>query len=275
MGNDDLLRAIHDRATLLRLRRLLEALDPAAPPDLRLVYPEALVPPPRRLGVLPGSFNPLTRAHAALAARGLATGLELVVFALARRTVDKEQVDGAALEDRLLVLMLYASRHPGHAVAALNRGLYVEQAEAFRRALPDLEDLVFLVGFDKIVQVFDPKYYADRRAALDRLFALARFLVAPRGALGERDLADLLARPENRAYADRVAYLDLDPAYRDLASTGARAALAAGRIEAAGLTAEAEAFVRATGAYAAPGPGPDGARQDRYARRLAWLSTLA
>jgi nicotinic acid mononucleotide adenylyltransferase len=263
---DQLEAAFADVATWRQLEALLATLDLDLPPTVRFVFPEALADPPERIAVLPGSFNPLTRAHVELAAAARAAGLPLVVFALARRTVDKEQVTGAALEDRLLTLRLFCARHPGHAVAALNRGLYVEQAEAFRAALPGLDDLVFLIGFDKLVQIFDPAYYADRDAALDRLFARARFLVAPRGRHDARDLEALLARPENRRYADRVRFLPLPPSYRDLSATKARAALAAGRLDQADLPPESAAFVRATGAYQ---PG------DRYAERLARLRGAA
>ena len=37
-----------------------------------------------------------------------------------------------------------------------------------------------IYGYDKVVQIFDPRYYDDRDAALDRLFALSSLLVAPR-----------------------------------------------------------------------------------------------
>ena len=106
------------------------------------------------------------------------------MFAVATRTIDKERAEGALLEDRLLVLKLEARARRDWAVALVNRGLYVDQAELFRGALPGLRDLTFLVGFDKIVQIFDPRYYDDREAALGRLFGLASFAVAPRAGSG-------------------------------------------------------------------------------------------
>src|SRR4051812_2749075 len=55
-----------------------------------------------RLGLLPGSFNPPTIAHQTLAQAGLASGgLDRVWYSLSTRTVDKEVVTGACLEDRL------------------------------------------------------------------------------------------------------------------------------------------------------------------------------
>jgi nicotinamide-nucleotide adenylyltransferase len=169
-----------------------------------------------RVGLLPGSFNPPTNAHVALAKAGRAAGLACVYFVLAQRTVDKEQVTGVPLADRLELLAQL-----GEGVASVEKGLYVDIAAAMRATLPEAE-LVFLVGHDKIVQVFDPKYYRDREAALDELFALASFLVAPRGDADEDELAELLSRPENRRWADRVAPLALDAAYRDASSTRVR-----------------------------------------------------
>jgi nicotinamide-nucleotide adenylyltransferase len=169
-----------------------------------------------RVGLLPGSFNPPTNAHVALAAAGRASGLDCVYYVLADRTVDKERVTGIPLADRLALLS-----ELGEGVASVPRGLYVDMAEAMRDALPDAE-LVFLVGHDKIVQVFDPRYYQDRDAALEELFSLASFLVAPRGDDDEDDLSELLARPENCRFTDRVAALPLDARYRDASSTRVR-----------------------------------------------------
>jgi nicotinamide-nucleotide adenylyltransferase len=169
-----------------------------------------------RVGLLPGSFNPPTNAHVALAAAGRAAGLACVYFVLAQRTVDKEQVTGIPLADRLALLSRL-----GEGVATVERGLYVDIATEMRGVLPGAE-LVFLVGHDKIVQVFDPKYYQDRDAALDELFGLASFLVAPRGDADEDELGELLARPENRQWAERVAPLPFDERHRDASSTRVR-----------------------------------------------------
>ena len=54
------------------------------------------------------------------------------------------------------------------------------------------------------MQIFDPRYYDDREAALRRLFGQAAFLVAPRDEHSAADLAALLGRPQNAPYAGRV-----------------------------------------------------------------------
>src|SRR5262249_50973181 len=87
--------------------------------------------------------------------------------------------------------------------------------------------------------------------ALDRLFRLASFVVTPRGEAGPSELAALLARPENRVYADRVHALDLPPVYRDESSSRERSRL--GAAQAPGdVPSLVATFIRETGAYAPP-----------------------
>jgi nicotinic acid mononucleotide adenylyltransferase len=204
------------------LARLVEAVDADGPVQVRWVVAPRPAAARGRIGLLPGSFNPPTEAHVALAAAGRAAGLAAVVYLLSKRTVDKERVTGLRLEERLAMLRELAAAS-GDAVAFVNRGLYVDLARAMREAQPGAAELVFLVGHDKIVQIFDRRYYADRDAALGELFGLSSFLVAPRAGAGQDELADLLAEPANRAFADRVRALPLAERYRDVSSTRARA----------------------------------------------------
>jgi len=205
-----------------RLIELVQSVDPDGPPDVRWIVPPPAAAARGRLGILPGSFNPPTEAHVALARAGREAGLSSVIYVLSKRTVDKERVTGIPLADRLELLGQIAEA-AGDAVAFVNRGLYVDQAAALRAVLPDARALVFLVGYDKIVQIFDPRYYDDRDAALRRLFALASFLVAPRGDADADELAALMRRPENAPFAASVRPLPLSEVYRDQSSTRVRA----------------------------------------------------
>jgi nicotinic acid mononucleotide adenylyltransferase len=241
---DNLARlARHGRA----LRTLVDRPEPAA----MLLAGQ---PPPAggRLGLLPGSFNPPTVAHQTLAQAGLADGgLDRVWYSLSTQTVDKEVVTGACLEDRLLLLDLLGAEDARLGTLILNRGLYVDQAQIVRAAYPDLGELVFLVGFDKIVQIFDPRYYDDRDAALEQLFALASFLVAPRGGDEGPALGALLDRPENRRFAGAVRPLDLPPELREIASSTVRAGVADGGARPDETVPPiVAAFMAATGVYA-------------------------
>ncbi len=225
----------------------------------------------RRVGLFPGSFNPLTLAHLALAdsARTVAR-LDLVVWAMASVTIDKERVERASLPDRLAQLAPHVRSQPGYALALLNHGLYVDEARATRELLaPDVE-LFILTGYDKIVQIFDPRYYDDRTAALDELFSLASVLVAPRAGAGEDALRELLAAPENRSYARHVRFISVPERYTGDSSTEARELAAAGHTSDADLRGlvppEGAALIRETGAYTPLQPR----RPDAYALRIAW-----
>lgn len=275
-----------DLARLSALHSVVDALDPDGPPALHRVVPPSA--PVRHLAALPGSFNPPTLAHLALTRAARRAGCETVVLVLSTRTIDKERPTGLLLEDRLLLLEEIARRsarrvargpgaaaeRPQHAlgIVGLNRGLYVDQAALLRSAWPGAVSLTFVVGFDKIVQIFDPRYYADRDAALDALCAQASFLVAPRDAHDQRDLAALLARPENRRFADRVCFLPLPRRLRTISATQARAALPAGLP--APVPAPVRTFVRATGAFQPPRALPNGEQIDAYATRVALLTAL-
>jgi nicotinic acid mononucleotide adenylyltransferase len=263
---NDLGRRLFDVRYLDALRAELRAAAPQGPAAARLLTPAPIQL--RRLGVFSGSFNPLTNAHTALAAAALQeVGLDLAAYTLSTLTTDKEQVTGAALDDRLAVLLAHTEGRESEGVLLLNRGLYVEQARLLRAAFPALERLWFLVGFDKIVQVFDPRCYADREAALSELFALAEFAVAPRAGAGQEELDRLLDRPENRRYRAAVRYLPAPPELAHLSSSLLRDQLAAGATSDGRLPTAAAALIAATGAYrAAPGGGAD-----PYALRRALL----
>ncbi|MFA5891521.1 MAG: hypothetical protein WDA27_11330 [Actinomycetota bacterium] len=233
-----------DLASVFALRELLGSLDPDGRPEIRMVGP---VPKCESVAILSGSFNPPTAAHLLLAERALAEGYECVVFAVAIRTAGK-QPQGLTLEDRLLALRGIPG--PAFRAGAFSHGLYADQAEAAARAFPGAE-VAFLVGSDKVLQVLDPKWYPDREAALERLFSLACFIVAPRGDQGE-GLRAALEAPENRAWADRVEVLCLHPAVGDLSSTRVRGLLRAGG-DPAGLVPSAVApFLADVKAFAPP-----------------------
>ena len=222
-------------------------------PTARQIAGRHLVPG-ARLGLLAGSFNPPTIAHQTLALAGLADGqLGAVQYALSIRTVDKEVVTGAGLEDRLLMLDALLEDDQRLGTVVVNRGLYVDQARIVRSLFPDLGALVFLVGHDKIVQIFDPRYYEDRDAALEALFALSTFMVAPRGDGEGPALAALLDQPENRRFAHAVRPLDLPPGLREVASSNIRTDLADGDPSTPlheSVPPAVARFIAATGVYA-------------------------
>ena len=247
-----LMSTIYDLKRLFALRETVATLDLFGPPTVRLVSPHTM-PPLRRVGILCGSFNPLTFAHTELAERAIETfALDRVFFTLAKVTVDKEQVTGLSLEDRLLSLSLYAERHATFGVALVNRGLYFEQAQAFHSLFHDHTELSFLIGMDKLLQIFDPRYYADRDAALRQLFSLTSLIVANRGDMDEHSFAQLLNRPENRPFRSHVQFFTLPKTITDLSATQVRQSLTVGQEVSAYVPPEVEAFITETRAYHPP-----------------------
>ncbi len=267
------LQAIYDLKRLFTLRETVEALDLAAPPTVHLISPPQ-APSLRRVGVLCGSFNPLTFAHTILAEKAIATfDLDCVFFMLAKVTVDKERVTGLGLEDRLLLLSLYAEQHAKLGVALVNRGLYFEQAQALRARFGDHTTISFLIGMDKLLQIFDPRYYQDRDAALQQLFALASLLVANRGDMDEQSFAQLLDRLENRPFREHVRFFTLPESIADLSATHVRQSLASAQPISTYVPPEVETFIRETRAYH-PLLQCGDEQIDAYAVRQALLTLL-
>lgn len=261
---------------LLHLRALLDRLDPAAPPTASILEPARQTAPAGlpTIGILPGSFNPLTNAHTALAQAALDHGIDTLYLALSRRTVNKEGVTRPSQADRALVLCRYAVRQPRHGVLAFNRGLYTEQAVAARQLFPHAATITFVTGFDKAAQIFDSRYYDDRDAALVQLFAQATLLVAPRGGNGATELTALLDRPENQRFRPFVRALPLDSRYAAASATAVRAAIADGQAVADLVPPETTAFLAAMHPYTPPGHIPDSTPRSHHGQREAWPDAL-
>jgi nicotinic acid mononucleotide adenylyltransferase len=228
--------------------------------------------------VLPGSFNPLTRGHEALVIAAQREGVDAVLLVLPVRAIDKEGVARAALVDRALVLMQWAARHGGAGVALVNRGLYLEQAVLLAAQYPS-SAITFLVGYDKVEQIFDPRYYTHRDTALEALFGLATLRVAPRQGRGEDALDALLQREENRRFAAHVTPLMLEADVDALSSTTVREAARGGDPDRAArdglVPVETAVFLREALPYSAPVPLPDGEEIDAYGLRLALIDAAA
>ncbi len=251
-----------------RVQMLLDQLDPQAPPQA-LVVPGSPTPEAKII-VFPGSFNPPTTAHLALLKQAWQFAREHgpmhIYAAISKHTTDKESVQRPLLLDRVILLETLLRRHIRHTgIMLFNRGLYVEQAEAVRSAFPQVTKLYFLVGFDKIVQILDPRYYKDRDLALHELFALAEFLVAPRGEAGSAALTKLLDQPENRQFAGQIHALPLSAAYREISSTRIRQSPTAYEQE---VPPEVLRFIRETHAYEPPLELADGSKVDQYGERI-------
>ena len=233
---------------------------------------------PTTIAVLSGSFNPFTCGHEALVTAAQREGVGAVLLVLPVRAIDKEDVARAVLVDRALVLLQWTARHGGAGVALVNRGLYLDQATLLTAQYPS-SAITFLVGYDKVEQIFDPRYYTDRDAALEALFGLATLRVAPRQGRGKDALDALLQREENCRFAAHVTPLVLEADVDVLSSTSVREAARTGdpdRAAREGLVpVETAVFLREALPYCAPVYLPDGEEIDVYGLRLALIDAAA
>ena len=143
---------------ILEIRSAIESLDPEGQPEVKVIFPSKKLP--SRLGVLSASFNPMTNAHlemALISRREL--GLEGILLLLAKVNVDKP-IFGASLTDRVLMLIGVAESYDRFWVGVSSHGRFVDKAEAIRRGFPHVKP-TFIVGYDTLVRIFDPKYYDD------------------------------------------------------------------------------------------------------------------
>lgn len=241
-------RMLADGNELRQVEKSIQHIDDQSGAAIELIAMTPYLCHATRIGIFSGSFNPPTMAHMALAQTVLdLAGLDVLLWTMSRVTVDKETVTKASLAMRLVMMRTIALANPLTGVALVNRGLYTQQAEAFWQTFPTLKSLVIVVGFDKVAQIVDAKYYQDRERSLNALFSRAELWVAPRDNNTHRDLVGLMNKPENRQWSQRVHYLPLQPSLRTLSSTALRHAIKNGQPAPAGMPPEALALIDAGG----------------------------
>jgi nicotinate-nucleotide adenylyltransferase len=131
---------------------------------------------PCRLGVLPGSFNPVTVAHLALGQAALSV-VDEVVFVLPRQFPHKTY-SGASLDQRMELLSLAVAAHPRFSAAVSENGLFVEIAGECREAYGADVRLSFLCGRDAAERIVNWDY--GRPGAFTEMLRKFDLLVAAR-----------------------------------------------------------------------------------------------
>jgi hypothetical protein len=127
-----------------------------------------------RTGCYPGSFNPPTLAHLAIAAQARRAGaLDRLDLVVSRVALAKEHVVVPAFDDRIAVLReVVVARSAWLGLVVTDHQLLVDVARGY--------DLLVL-GADKWAQVLDPSFYGGSEAARDAaVAALPPVAVAPR-----------------------------------------------------------------------------------------------
>jgi nicotinic acid mononucleotide adenylyltransferase len=175
------------------------------------------------LGCFPGSFNPPTVAHLAIARRALEHApLERIDLVVSRVALGKEDVEVPTLHDRVAVLETVTYGRPWLGVRVTDDRLLADVARGYD---------VLVMGADKWAQVRDPSWYGGSVTARDDALArLPRVLVVPRPGFD----------------VDGAEVLDLPTDVADVSSTAARD----GRVDV--MLPEAAVFDAATGAWSDP-----------------------
>lgn len=155
-----------------------------------------------RHGVFPGSFDPLTVAHLAIAdAAHAQCGLRRLDLVISTVPLAKEHRRQAPIEERLRSIERNARDRPWLHARATDQQLVADIAEGYD---------VLVLGADKWHQLHELRFYdgsePTRRAALARLPAVA---VAPRRGV---------VTPEE----GEVTVLDIDPRHHEVSSTAVR-----------------------------------------------------
>ena len=169
---------------------------------------------PAHLGILPGTFNPITVAHVGLARTAL-DAVDEVLFVLPRQFPHKPY-HGASFAERIAMLRDALADEPRFSIATGAGGLFREIAAGCREAYGSALRLSFLCGRDAAERIVNWDY-GDPRAihCMLREFGL---LVAARG-------GEYVAPPELRR---AIQALPLGDAYEGVSASEVRRRIAAG-----------------------------------------------
>ena len=132
-----------------------------------------------RLGVLGGAYNPITRAHLAIADAVVHTfGIHEVLFLLPAVPPHKS-IFGASLEQRLEMMQLAVQDRPYSSVGLSSHGLFLDMYQGLQRLYPPQTEVYFLTGRDAAERILT-WHYDDAAAALRQMFTAFQLIVCDR-----------------------------------------------------------------------------------------------
>jgi len=170
---------------------------------------------PRRLGILAGTFNPVTRAHLALARAALAV-VDEVLFVLPREFPHKTY-EGVGFACRLTMLTAALGDQPRCSIAATDKGLFIDIARECRRAYEAATELYFVCGRDAAERVLGWDYGCP--GAIGEQLREYKLLVAGRQGAFEPP-AEL---------REHIHPLELEADYTEVSATAVRERIQAGQ----------------------------------------------
>ena len=183
----------------------------------------------KKLGVFSGSFNPITIAHIKMFEEAqVHFELDEILLLLAKANVDKDEF-GIPLSGRVLTLKRYADEGNNVSIGLSSHGRYIDKISALKEIYPEGTEYHFIIGYDTLVRIFDPKYYTDIDKELKALFSQCKFIVANRDNVDIETIKQFLDVPKIRSYSSHISCLMLPRCYADVSSTEVRKRLEDGK----------------------------------------------
>lgn len=182
--------------------------------------------PPRRLLILDSSFNPPTKAHANLLSKALASKpscyFDASLLLFSTNNVDKQLTGTSVLQRAQMMELMAHSFRQDIAVGFTPHGKFVDKAHAIQAWFKTPVELYFILGYDTITRLFDPKYYSPVSVtdALAPFFNSCHLICADRGENNE----DFW-----KGIDQKVDRIQLDPDTAFISSTLARSLLKSSR----------------------------------------------
>lgn len=169
-----------------------------------------------RLGIFPGAFNPVTRAHLALAqAARDQHGLHQVGFLLPQ-TFPHKEYEGTSFDERVELLSEAIGGDPALAIASSQGGLFIEIAREFRAECGSGVEIHLLCGRDAAERIVRWDY--GDGPSFSRQLEEFQMLVASRE--GEYTVP--------AEFASRIHAIRIPPTYDEVSSSAVRKAIEQG-----------------------------------------------
>jgi len=169
---------------------------------------------PARLAILPGAFNPPTRAHLAIAELALSV-VDEVLFVLPRVFPHKEY-QGAPLDARLEMLRAALAGNTRFSLAVSEQGLFIDIAREAHQAYGAASELFLVCGRDAAERIVNWDY--GGRDGIQKQLEVFKLLVASRGGHYEAPLH----------IRERVRSIAAPPEVGEISSTEVRRRIKAG-----------------------------------------------
>ncbi|MBW1981361.1 MAG: nicotinate-nicotinamide nucleotide adenylyltransferase [Deltaproteobacteria bacterium] len=132
-----------------------------------------------RLGIIGGSYNPITRAHLVLSESARDQAKLHEVLLVLSKTPPHKVIFGASLPQRLEMMRLAVEEYPFISIGLCSHGLFLDICSALKQVYPAGTEFFFITGRDAAERILSWPYH-DPAAALEQMFSSFQLLVFPR-----------------------------------------------------------------------------------------------